>query len=705
MNNPLRRALIPWIMTILAVQAAGLAPAQSWDESKYIFGRKETFGIGPRAMGMGGAFSAVADDASAVYWNPAGLVQVPNYVLSVSSAPVYFREKTQGSRPAFGKPWLASFQLIAPIAKDNTVGLSYFRPFHPQRNFYLGQNLPLFPSYLQFEQSYLMNPSFQQNELLFTYAARFSRARAFSVGVNVKRVSNDRYYIRYFGSDPAIDAALTNSVRVRGYGVDLGFMYRIPITKYSQELRVSLVLKDLVTRVTLLDGLEMTLPNGDQWPYGPGVESDVPPEITMGLAYKNNHFFRLRNITAFDFDQISDPRFDSNENKFMRLGTEFWFFRDVLGIRGGYATPMSRPGHLSMGGSIRALQGDFQIDMAFINPVASDSALEQGTAIAISNARGINFEKFHIGLSYRFGAEEELPAPKVDASVRPAQFAPNRGEKAEFFLDTTEDVDVERWSVLIYDSQNRLVRAMRGRGTPPVRLTWGGETDAYEPAPSGIYTWAFQVRDQLGHVGSTPVKTVEILAPPAPEVAKDARRLYTIRQQQEALLTQERQQLTSLAQAALRKLMENPEATPTTANAVTESERSMVDAEGNTQVPEAGNVAVLGFANLSPDQVLNAHFETNPAGERVVVVNYRSNLTVVPYLYREAAAVIKTASRSVGLTPAQVVTRAYYGKNELVVTTPTSAANGYAQGRLNDNQLFQASDVRINGEKVVPNVQ
>src|SRR5829696_3888840 len=29
--------------------------------------------VGVRAAGMGGAFTAVADDASAVFWNPAGL--------------------------------------------------------------------------------------------------------------------------------------------------------------------------------------------------------------------------------------------------------------------------------------------------------------------------------------------------------------------------------------------------------------------------------------------------------------------------------------------------------------------------------------------------------------------------------------------------------------------------------------------------------
>jgi hypothetical protein len=33
-------------------------------------------GFGARALGMGGAFVSIADDASAVYWNPAGLIQL-----------------------------------------------------------------------------------------------------------------------------------------------------------------------------------------------------------------------------------------------------------------------------------------------------------------------------------------------------------------------------------------------------------------------------------------------------------------------------------------------------------------------------------------------------------------------------------------------------------------------------------------------------
>jgi len=34
-------------------------------------------GVGARAMAMGGAYGAVANDASALYWNPAGIAWAP----------------------------------------------------------------------------------------------------------------------------------------------------------------------------------------------------------------------------------------------------------------------------------------------------------------------------------------------------------------------------------------------------------------------------------------------------------------------------------------------------------------------------------------------------------------------------------------------------------------------------------------------------
>lgn len=109
-----------------------------------IFARPDSLGIGPRAMGMGGAFVAIADDASAAYWNVAGLSQLSSYELSISSAPVYFTEQinngdTNHPTKAFGFPYYASMQFIMPIAKENTLGISFFRPFHPQIDFLAGE--------------------------------------------------------------------------------------------------------------------------------------------------------------------------------------------------------------------------------------------------------------------------------------------------------------------------------------------------------------------------------------------------------------------------------------------------------------------------------------------------------------------------------------------------------------------------------------
>jgi hypothetical protein len=43
-------------------------------------------GVGARALAMGGAFTAVADDATAAYWNPSGLVKIENIEATFSYA-------------------------------------------------------------------------------------------------------------------------------------------------------------------------------------------------------------------------------------------------------------------------------------------------------------------------------------------------------------------------------------------------------------------------------------------------------------------------------------------------------------------------------------------------------------------------------------------------------------------------------------------
>lgn len=63
-----RKLFLPILFAILALPAAGPALA-----TKYA-GEFLKIPVGARAIGMGGAFNAIADDATASYWNPAGMV-------------------------------------------------------------------------------------------------------------------------------------------------------------------------------------------------------------------------------------------------------------------------------------------------------------------------------------------------------------------------------------------------------------------------------------------------------------------------------------------------------------------------------------------------------------------------------------------------------------------------------------------------------
>ena len=59
--------------------------------------------VGPRAAALGEAYTAVADDGSALYWNPAGLTRLPTCEL-FASYNVWFQDISQGYI-AYGSPF------------------------------------------------------------------------------------------------------------------------------------------------------------------------------------------------------------------------------------------------------------------------------------------------------------------------------------------------------------------------------------------------------------------------------------------------------------------------------------------------------------------------------------------------------------------------------------------------------------------------
>jgi hypothetical protein len=67
-------------MRIIALFSLFLFAALPASAQTYTFG-----GVGTRAEGMGGAFVAVADDVSAVYWNPAGIATGATFDFQIST--------------------------------------------------------------------------------------------------------------------------------------------------------------------------------------------------------------------------------------------------------------------------------------------------------------------------------------------------------------------------------------------------------------------------------------------------------------------------------------------------------------------------------------------------------------------------------------------------------------------------------------------
>ena len=65
----IKKVLINFAFTIFVFTSTGLTRTMDLPPSPNLIGS------GSRAMGMGGSFISIADDATAASWNPGGLIQ------------------------------------------------------------------------------------------------------------------------------------------------------------------------------------------------------------------------------------------------------------------------------------------------------------------------------------------------------------------------------------------------------------------------------------------------------------------------------------------------------------------------------------------------------------------------------------------------------------------------------------------------------
>ncbi|NUO82167.1 outer membrane protein transport protein [candidate division KSB1 bacterium] len=98
----------------LLVLAGTFSTLQAQEE---VFQRGIEFGIGGRALGMGGAYLGVSDDYSAAYWNPAALTQIRR--IEGFATLSHAQRKDDITYGTYGAPDKASF------TRFNSLGLAY----------------------------------------------------------------------------------------------------------------------------------------------------------------------------------------------------------------------------------------------------------------------------------------------------------------------------------------------------------------------------------------------------------------------------------------------------------------------------------------------------------------------------------------------------------------------------------------------------
>ena len=75
--------------------------------------------VGVKAVGMGGAFTSIADDTSAIYWNPAGLAQIQDYYSVYAMGTTGASDKYPGLKDVV--PTHQFFALSVPLQKFTEV--------------------------------------------------------------------------------------------------------------------------------------------------------------------------------------------------------------------------------------------------------------------------------------------------------------------------------------------------------------------------------------------------------------------------------------------------------------------------------------------------------------------------------------------------------------------------------------------------------
>ena len=235
-------------------------------------------GASARALGMGRAYVALADEPAAVYWNPAALDLIPRMSFALFHAPLY-----EGALYDF-------IGFVYPTLQFGTIGIGYAR---------IGVgDIPVVDEF----NSQLGSSSFFTSELYIAYGKTLPFN--LSAGVTFKV---DQEQFSYF-----------NFV-TRGLGLDLGFMYTSPFDNaLLRNLRVGVSIQNIVPPELKLGTRQEQLPRQFRVGFLKLLPIGGNGKIRITLDFAKSQFepTRFHLGTEYQFRDLGTIRLGFDQNNF-----------------------------------------------------------------------------------------------------------------------------------------------------------------------------------------------------------------------------------------------------------------------------------------------------------------------------------------------------------------------------------------------------
>jgi long-subunit fatty acid transport protein len=401
-------------LTVFLVMLFCLAAPAEADEYHYT-----NLIVGDRATGMGGAYTAISDDATGLYYNPAGITYAAGRQFSASVNAYYYNEKNyKGVIGGNGYTRRSSsllpnfFGVVQPLGKFK-VGISYAVPdsvTEDQQQAFT--DLQLNPDIQPYNpgvtiSSYTINFNNESNTYNFGPSIALEVADNFSTGLTLYYYQKNQHFI----SNQLIQT--TNG----GYEWDnqyyhssewgvrpvLGFMWS-PVDAVSIGLAVSRIFvegsdtnfmstvrsENIQVSNNPLDADRRSLPASAS---GTSAKREYPTQVSLGVAWFASQSFLVTGDINY-FTKVNEQDEVTTDGKYtfvfrhlaepvtnIALGTEYYFTKNWA-LRAGLFTDKSNTENVESGGINQAEHIDLYGGTFSISNFTRNTSVTLGVGMA-----------------------------------------------------------------------------------------------------------------------------------------------------------------------------------------------------------------------------------------------------------------------------------------------------------------------------------